>query len=161
MALIGQKVTLKLPEEGTHVIIFLYKKRSYGSSSLEQKPLKCGDKINNKLKVAINSAKSYQAAFNLLYFFFHKSWRVSISRFTASANLVVSLVSLIKATTTQSKKPIKATTAPKMAVMKQIVPPFTKNLYNSNYTIGIISSNESTTAYLTFCAMYILTTNMS
>ncbi len=132
-----------------------------GSSSLEHKPLKCGDKINNKLKVAINSVKSYQAAFNLLYFFFHKSWIVSISCFTACANLVVSLISLIQTLTTQSKKPIKTRTAPKMAVIKQIGPPFSKILNNSYYTIGIISSNESTTAYLTFCVMYILTINMS
>ncbi len=100
--------------------------------------------------------KVIERLFHLLYFLFHKSWIDFISLFTACANLSASLTSFIKARTIQSKKPIKARTAPKMAVMKQIVPPFSKNLYNSNYTIGIISSNESTTAYLTFCACLIL-----
>ena len=140
--------------------LFIAEKRELLLIALSKhKPLKCGGKINNKLKAAINSAKSYQAAFNLLYFFFHKSWRVSISRFTACANLFVSFTSFIKARTTQSKKPIKARTAPKKAVMKQIVPPFSKILYHSNYTIGIIPSSKSTTAYLTFCACLILSKN--
>ncbi len=41
-----------------------------------------------------------------MLYFFHKSRIVFISPFTAFANLFVSLVSLIKATTTQSKRPI-------------------------------------------------------
>ena len=98
--------------------------------------------------------KVIERLFHLLYFFFHKSWIVFISRFTASANLFVSLVSFIKTRTTQSKRPIKVRTAPKKAAIKQSVPPFSRILYNSYYTIGIISSNESTTAYLTFCARY-------
>ena len=105
--------------------------------------------------------KVIERLFHLLYFFFHKSWIVFISRFTACANLFASLVSFTKTKTRQSKRPIKVRTAPKKAAIKQSVPPFSKNLYNSSYTIGIISSNESTTAYLTFCATYILSINMS
>ncbi|WP_230963552.1 hypothetical protein, partial [Lactobacillus johnsonii] len=96
--------------------------------------------------------KVIERLFHLLYFLFHKSWIDFISLFTACANLSASFTSFIKARTTQSKRPIKVRTAPKKAVIKQSVPPFSKTLYNSNYTIGIIPSNESTTAYLTFCA---------
>ncbi len=82
------------------------------------------------------------------------SWIAFISRFTAFTNLVASFTSFTIASTVQSKRTIKVKTAQKMAVIKQAVPPFSKNQGNSCYTIGIISSNESTTAYLTFCAMY-------
>src|SRR5699024_2463 len=103
--------------------------------------------------------KVIKRLFSLLYFFFHKSWIDFISLFTACANLFVSFTSFIKARTIQSKRPIKIKTAPKKAVLKQSVPPFSKTLNNSYYTIGIILSNESTTAYLTFCARLILSKN--
>ena len=104
----------------------------------------------------LQPAKSYERLFILLYFFFHKSWKAFISRFTACANSVKSFASFIKTSTRQSKRLTKAMTAPSKATIKQSVPPFSKNQGNSCYTIGIISSNESTTAYLTFCACLIL-----
>ena len=103
--------------------------------------------------------KVIERLFHLLYFLFHKSWIDFISLFTACANLFVSFTSFIKARTIQSKRPIKIKTAPKKAVIKQSVPPFSKTLNNSYYTIGIILSNESTTAYLTFCVCLILSKN--
>ena len=101
-------------------------------------------------------SKVIERLFNLLYFFSHRSWNAFISRFTASANLVASFTSFIKTRVKQSKRLTKTMTAPIKAVIQQSVPPFSKILNNSFYTIGIISSNESTTAYLTFCAKTIL-----
>ena len=94
--------------------------------------------------------------FLFAYFFFHKSWKAFISRFTAFANSVKSFASFIKTRTRQSKRLTKAMTAPSKATIKQSVPPFSKNQGNSCYTIGIIPLSESTTAYLTFCACLIL-----
>lgn len=104
----------------------------------------------NELKSREYFAKSHQAAFLFAYFFFHKSWKAFISRFTAFANSVKSFASFIKTRTRQSKRLTKAMTVPSKATIKQSVLPFSKNQGNRCYTIGIISSNK----YLSKLALF-------
>ena len=129
--------------------MYSIKKRVTDNSSHKAQATKMRWQILMQTKKSLpTQPKVIERLFSLLYFLFHESWIDSISLFTACANLFVSFTSFIKARTTQSKRPIKVRTAPKKAVIKQSVPPFSKTLNNSYYTISIIPSNESTTAYL-------------